>query len=65
MIDERGRPRLRLVALLAAGMVLAALMLTPGMSVAAKFLTKKKADRRYLNVREVVAAGNTLDTRDR
>jgi hypothetical protein len=62
MNQQERMARVRLTALMVVGSLLGALVLTPGVSLAAKFLTKKKADKRYLNVKEVVAAGSTIDT---
>lgn len=62
MKEQARMGRVRLTVLVVVGSLLGAMVLTPGMGLAAKFLTKKKADKRYLNVKEVLAAGNTIDT---
>jgi hypothetical protein len=52
----------RSVALMVAGAILGASLLTPAVSTAAAFLTKKKADRRYLGNTTVVSAPGTTST---
>ncbi len=42
-----------------AGIVIGALVITPGVGLAGKFLTKKKADKRYVNVGPEAAALKT------
>jgi hypothetical protein len=52
----------RSVALMVAGAILGAALLTPAVSTAAAFLTKKKADRRYLGNTTVVSVPSTTST---
>jgi hypothetical protein len=62
MVQPFGIGRARTVALVVVGTLIGASVLAPTVGWAAKFLTKKKADKRYVNTKEVVAAGNTIDT---
>jgi hypothetical protein len=53
--------RVRGAVALVIGALLGASVLAPTLGLAASFLTKKKADKRYLRKTDVIVAGNTSD----
>jgi len=61
MWQSLGIGKARAAALLVVGTLIGASVLAPTVGLAARFLTKKKADKRYLNTQEVVVAGATTD----
>ncbi|MGH2677424.1 MAG: hypothetical protein ACRDHB_03555 [Actinomycetota bacterium] len=62
MWQSLGIGKARAAALLVVGTLIGASVLAPTVGMAARFLTKKKADKRYLNTNEVLVAGATADT---
>jgi hypothetical protein len=61
MLHSLGIGKARAAALLVAGTLIGASVLAPTVGLAARFLTKKKADKRYLNTNEVLLSGATSD----
>jgi hypothetical protein len=61
MLQSLGIGKARAAALLVVGTLIGAIVLAPTVGLAARFLTRKKADKRYVNTNEVVVAGATAD----